>query len=136
MSEEQTNEQILAEIEADEAKERAASKAAAEAAKIARYKLKKKMEVQLKGPEGRAFAIVDTLGGLVALRKPEGVVWKAFQKSEGSDSDVEALVRASLVEPTWERVSSILDDYPGTLGELAVPVTKMLGVVLGDRTKK
>ncbi len=134
--EEQSTAELLAEIEADEAKERAASKATAEEAKIARFKLKKRLEAELKGAEGRAFGIVETLGGLVVLRKPAGVVWKAFTKSEREDSDVEALVRASLVEPTWERMARILDEYPGTIDELVKPITQMLGVVLGDRTKK
>lgn len=131
-----TIEEQLAAIEAEEKAEKIAAQAASDAKRIARYKLKKKYETQTKGKEGELFAIVDSLGGFIVVAKPEGVRWKAFTKSEREDPDVEALIRPCVLEPEWDRVARILDDYPGTKDEVVGPLVAMIGVVLEGRQKK
>lgn len=129
-------EEQLAAIEAEEADERRAASAAADAKRIARHALKKRMMAELKGKEGEAFAIVDSLGGFIVVKKPEGVRWKAFTKSERNDPDVENLIRPCVVTPEWDRVAAIIDDYPGTKDEIVAPLVAMIGVVLEGRAKK
>lgn len=133
---EPTIDEQLAAIEAEEKEDRRAAAEAAAKKRIARYALKKKYEAQTKGKEGDTFAIVDSLGGLIVIARPEGVRWKAYKASDKSEADFENFVRPCVLEPSWDRVAQILETYPGTLDEIVAPFVGMIGVILEGRQKK
>lgn len=136
MGDEKTQDEQLADLDKlEEAEAKAAADKAARA-RLERAALKAKYVAKLQGPEGEAFAIVETPGGFVVFRKPDAMAVKAFRKSEMNDADQEKLEKSCLEEPDVDRFTAILDEWYALLDECLGAVLSLAGAKLANRKKK
>lgn len=107
---------------AAERAEKAAAREAAEATAVEKKKLlieaanadaiEKATEVH--GAVDVSIALVDTLDGVVIVKRPERLHWKKFASKlpKLTDEDAETLTRACLVHPTRDEYASLIEKYP------------------------
>lgn len=134
-------EQLEAELAAAEAKTKAAKDEEARRIKAADLRAKIQAEqvaardlpkiAELEGTRGIDFDVVSCRLGLVAVKRPSGVVWKRFTTSKKEARDAaEDLVRACLAYPTASEFTAIIDDQPAALESMALTVGRLAGADL------
>jgi hypothetical protein len=147
-----TPEEIAAQleaIEAEERQERIRDRALADAKKIERAALKKKWTEKSGGEElrkddngdwmmrdGVTFAIVDCPRGFVVLKKAPGIIYHRLTKSKFTDADQEDFFRGIVVEPTWDDLVKVLDDWQGSKNQLLDAGVALYGSQIKERAKK
>jgi len=129
----------LARYRAEKAKREARAAEEADAAELARFELVERLEKELGGLEGRAFAVVDVtdLGeGLIALKLGDAVLYKAFSESKVTVMDVAAFVSPCVVHPSLDEYKGIAMRRPAIAIRCATALSALYGVKLGDDQKK
>lgn len=139
------------EIEALEKQLEAAQKEAAAAAEkrererraralreeIARAKRQAEEEAALEVAEaeygiiGKELRRVDTLDGMILVKRPERLLFKRFQdldQRQVNAAEARKLVRPSVVYPPLERFDQMIEERSGILGECAIAVCELGGM--------
>ncbi len=74
------------------------------------------------GEIGRDIALVDTPYGVVIVKRPHQALFRRFQDSKGSTTDVEKMSRPSVVYPDSTKLDRIYNDFPGVLLSVGLAV--------------
>lgn len=128
----------LAEIEAKKSEleaqraQRAAEAEMREKIRVARLEaetaeLIMKYEDEL-GDLDRAFKIVVSDGGAIVVKRPHPASYNRFRdRGEYKSRTVDELARQCIVHPSAEKVTEILNTYPGILDHLADAIHELAG---------
>lgn len=143
---------LEAELAAAQAEERAVQE------KIARDKRKRELSAEVErtkraaveaqaleeaeqkyGPLGTHIRRVDTLDGMVIVKRPERLLFKRFQELDPKQinaAETRKLVRPSVVYPTLECFDVMIEERPGILGECAIAVCELGGMKVREFSGK
>ncbi len=130
MANELSLQERLAKAREAKAKREAKAQQDREAAELARLELEERLEAQLGGPVGRAFAIVDAseIGeGHIAVKLGEDVLWNAFKASKMNVVDVDAFVTPCVVHPTVDDFRKIVKRRPFIADRCATALAALYG---------
>lgn len=121
----------LAAARAGMAERAKAKQDARELAEAERFDLLTRFEKETGGEEGIDFAIVDATrcnAGFVVVRLGDAVLFKAFQKSEMNEVDVDAFVLPCVVHPDKDEYRKIAAARPGVAQECAAKLAVLFGI--------
>ena len=138
MAELSLNERLAA-ARAEKAKREEARQAERNAAELAKLELEEKLEKELGGPLGRAFAIVDVseLGeGHVAVKLGLDVLWNTFKASKMSVADVDAFVAPCVAHPSVDEYRAIIRRRPYIADRCAAALAKLYGADADEKAGK
>lgn len=122
------------------AERRAAREARDEASVEARAVLELAVVERLEkdvGEQDRAFRIVPTLDGVLAVKRPHHLVYRQFaERAKTSIKDIEQLVFANLLHPTKAEAQSIFETEPHALVRCADAICWLAGARRDDLAPK